>query len=53
MHREKDPNEITMFESVGISVEDIVAANLIYEYAKENGMGILLKYDDKCNRPVD
>ncbi len=32
-------DEITMFESVGISVEDIAAAKFIYEYAKENNIG--------------
>ena len=35
--------EITMFESVGISVEDIAAANMIYLYAKENNIGTWLE----------
>ncbi len=35
--------EITMFESVGISVEDIAAAKVIYEYAKENNIGTWLE----------
>ncbi len=35
--------EITMFESVGISVEDIAAAKVIYEYAKENNTGTWLE----------
>ena len=35
----KSADEITMFETVGISVEDIAAAKMIYEYAKENGIG--------------
>ena len=34
-----DEKQITMFESVGISVEDIAAAKMIYEYAKENNIG--------------
>ncbi len=37
--REND-DEITMFESVGISVEDIAAAKVIYDYAKDNEIGI-------------
>lgn len=35
--------EITMFESVGISVEDIAAAKMIYEYAKEHNIGTWLE----------
>jgi len=35
-----DEKQITMFESVGISVEDIAAAKMIYEYAKENNIGV-------------
>ena len=38
-----DEKQITMFESVGISVEDIAAAKMIYEYAKENGIGTWLE----------
>ena len=34
-----DEKQITMFESVGISVEDIAAAKMIYEYAKANDIG--------------
>jgi hypothetical protein len=35
--------QITMFESVGISVEDIAAAKMIYQYAKENNIGTWLE----------
>lgn len=38
-----DKKQITMFESVGISVEDIAAAKMIYEYARENGIGTWLE----------
>lgn len=33
-------NEITLFESVGISVEDIAAADMIYKYAVQNNIGV-------------
>ena len=36
-------DEITFFESVGISVEDISAANMIYEYATEAGIGTFVE----------
>ena len=36
----KSDNEITLFESVGISVEDIATAEMIYAYAKENKLGV-------------
>lgn len=35
----KKEDEITIFESVGISAEDISAANIIYKYAKEHNIG--------------
>lgn len=36
----KTAQEITMFETVGIAVEDLAAAYLIYEKAKEEGIGV-------------
>ena len=33
-------SEVTIFESVGISVEDLAAAHLIYRLALEKGVGI-------------
>ena len=33
-------SEITLFESVGLSVQDVAAANLIYEKAKAQGLGV-------------
>lgn len=33
-------SEITFFESVGLSVQDVAAANLIYEKAKAQGLGV-------------
>lgn len=38
-----DQDRITIFESVGISVEDIAAANVIYQYAKDNNLGIYVE----------
>ena len=39
----KTQEEITMFESVGISIEDIAAAFMIYETAKAQGIGTYLE----------
>lgn len=36
----QDDSQITMFESVGIAVEDLAAANLIYKKAVAQGIGI-------------
>lgn len=38
-----DDREITMFETIGISVEDIAAAYQIYEKAKAQGLGVWLE----------
>jgi len=38
-------DEITLFESVGFALEDLVAARLAYQRAKEIGMGMELKLD--------
>ena len=35
-----DDSQITFFESVGLSVQDVAAANLIYEKAKAQGLGV-------------
>ena len=31
--------ELTLFESMGVALEDIAAANLVYKKAKEQGIG--------------
>ena len=36
----KTAGEITMFETVGIAVEDLASAYLIYQKAKEQGIGL-------------
>lgn len=36
----KTAEEITMFETVGIAVEDLASAYLIYQKAKEQGIGL-------------
>lgn len=39
----QNEDQITIFESVGISVEDIAAADMIYNRAKEKGIGTYLE----------
>jgi ornithine cyclodeaminase/thiomorpholine-carboxylate dehydrogenase len=36
-------NEITVYKSMGHAVEDLVAANLVYQRAKQQGIGIKVK----------
>ena len=38
--RRKSPEEITIFKSLGMAVEDVVAAKLVYDRAKEEGTGV-------------
>jgi ornithine cyclodeaminase/alanine dehydrogenase-like protein (mu-crystallin family) len=40
--REKE-DEITLFDSTGLAVQDIAAANVVYELAKQNNMGQRVK----------
>jgi alanine dehydrogenase len=40
----RSDDEITLFESQGIALEDVAAASLIYERAMERGMGIKLPF---------
>ncbi len=37
--RRQDPQEITLFESQGVALEDIAAADLVYRRARERGLG--------------
>jgi len=39
-------DEITLFESVGFALEDLVTARLAYQKAKEKGMGIEFRLDE-------
>jgi len=39
----RSPDEITLFESLGIAVEDVVAARRIYDKARERGSGMWLE----------
>ena len=39
-------DEITLFESVGFALEDLVIASLAYRKAKEKGMGLTLRLDE-------
>lgn len=36
----KDQREITMFKSVGVAIEDVVVASVLYNLAKERGVGV-------------
>jgi len=40
----RSEDEITLFESQGIALEDVAAASLVYERAIERGMGIKLPF---------
>ena len=34
------PDEITLFKSLGIAIEDLAAAHHVYTKAKERGLGV-------------
>lgn len=34
-----DPDEITLYKSVGIAIQDVATANLVYRKALERGVG--------------
>ena len=36
------PDEVTLFKSLGIAIEDLVAARQVYERARERGAGTWL-----------
>ena len=38
------PEDVTLFKSLGIAVEDIASARLIYEKAKKSGSGRFLEF---------
>lgn len=40
----RSEDEITLFESQGIAMEDVAAASLVYERALERGMGVKLPF---------
>jgi ornithine cyclodeaminase/alanine dehydrogenase-like protein (mu-crystallin family) len=44
MAARRSQDEITLFESQGIALEDVAAASLVYERALERGMGIELPF---------
>jgi len=35
----RDDMEITLFKSLGVGLEDLAAASLVYDRAKEQGIG--------------
>jgi ornithine cyclodeaminase/alanine dehydrogenase-like protein (mu-crystallin family) len=37
--RRTDPRQITLFKSVGTAVQDVALAALVYERARERGLG--------------
>jgi ornithine cyclodeaminase/alanine dehydrogenase-like protein (mu-crystallin family) len=40
----RSDDEITLFESQGVALEDVAAASVVYERARERGMGIPLPF---------
>ena len=42
-----DDNEITLFDSTGVAIEDIAVARLLFNCAKEQGVGIAVKMIDE------
>ena len=44
MAARRSDDEITLFESQGIALEDVAAASLVYERALERGIGITLPF---------
>jgi ornithine cyclodeaminase/alanine dehydrogenase-like protein (mu-crystallin family) len=40
----RSDDEITLFESQGVALEDVAAASLIYERARERGLGTSLPF---------
>jgi ornithine cyclodeaminase/alanine dehydrogenase-like protein (mu-crystallin family) len=42
VRRSHDPSKIALFESLGLGIEDVVAAGYVYEQARARGMGLEL-----------
>jgi ornithine cyclodeaminase/alanine dehydrogenase-like protein (mu-crystallin family) len=40
----QDPREVTLFKSLGLAIEDLVAADLAYRRAKEAGRGVSVSF---------
>lgn len=40
-----DENEITIYKSLGVGIQDLAAANYIYEWAKKNSKGNNVEFD--------
>jgi ornithine cyclodeaminase/alanine dehydrogenase-like protein (mu-crystallin family) len=40
--RRETPDEVTIFKSLGLAVEDVVAANLALDRAKTRGVGVAI-----------
>ena len=40
----RSEDEITLFESQGIALEDVAAGSLVYERAREQGIGTALPF---------
>jgi ornithine cyclodeaminase/alanine dehydrogenase-like protein (mu-crystallin family) len=39
----RSPREVTIFKSLGLAVEDVMAAELVYRRAVERGVGLELE----------
>ena len=42
----ESPEEVTLFKSVGVAIEDVACAAFVYEQAKERGLGRALRLQD-------
>ncbi len=40
----RSPDELTVFKSLGLAVEDLAAAELVYERAREVGAGVEVEF---------
>ena len=44
VHGRRSPEEITLFKSLGIGVEDVASAQFVYEKAMKAGMGTAVEF---------
>ena len=42
----ESPEDITLFKSVGVAIEDVACAAFVHEQAKERGLGRTLRLQD-------
>jgi len=49
----RSPREVTIFKSLGLAVEDVVAANLVYQRALDQDIGLELQLSGLVDKPDD